>query len=75
MTIAATLKTDSGDPESVAKSLTADNKAEGALSVDTLVEGGQVSTRITCDSLPTLLATIDDLLRCQMASEEVIADG
>jgi len=71
----ARLVTDSGDAESVSKSLNPDNVGFDSLEVRTSVSGGSITTEIKSGSLSTLLATVDDLLRCQATSEALIGDG
>lgn len=68
----ATLSTVSKDPRAVAASISADNTPVEGLSVSTSVSDSKVSTKVSAQSLSSLLSTLDDVLRCQMASEAVI---
>ncbi|MBU0762297.1 MAG: hypothetical protein KKD39_04675 [Candidatus Altiarchaeota archaeon] len=68
----ATLITDSMDAASVASSLNTDNICLEGLSVKTYADQGSVVSVVSSDSLTTLLSTVDDLLRCQMASESLL---
>jgi len=68
----ARLVTESSDATSAAAALTADNTALESLRVTTRAAGGMVVSEIDSASVSTLLATVDDLLRCQMAAESVI---
>ncbi len=68
----ARLVTESSDAAAAALALTADNAALKSLRVATRAEGGRVVSEIDAASVSTLLATVDDLLRCQMAAESVI---
>jgi len=67
--IAATLSTHSKGPAHVAAALAVDN--HGA-DIRTRVEDAQIISDITARSLGSLTATLDDLVRCQQAVEEVL---
>ncbi|MFH0862958.1 MAG: KEOPS complex subunit Pcc1 [Candidatus Altiarchaeota archaeon] len=56
----------------VAKALNGDNVRMDSLTVRTSSSTGKVTTEIDCESVSTLMATVDDLLRCQMTSESLI---
>lgn len=68
----ATLITESKNPESVSKALDVDNIRLSGLVVETKVSGGRIETRMGAESLPTLLSTLDDLIRCQMTAENLV---
>jgi len=63
-----------GVAEAVAQGLQPDNfKTPDELKVETWVEGGEVVSRILCTGrVETLLATLDDLLRCLRGAERAI---
>lgn len=60
------------DPESIASSLDVDNILLDGMSIESRVEGNRVVTEVDSSSMETLLNTLDDLIRCQMAAEEVL---
>jgi hypothetical protein len=68
----ATMVTESKDASAVGKSLNADNVRMDSLTVKTTVFAGRIVTDIESESVSTLLATVDDLLRCQITSESLI---
>ncbi len=68
----ARLVTESKDARSVSQSLNADNLPVGTLSVKSTEKDGFVVSEISSDSLTGLLSTVDDILRCQMASESLL---
>jgi len=68
----AKLTTESKDATSVAKSLHTDNMEADYLSVTTRAQGGQIVSEISSNTVSTLLATVDDLIRCQITSESLI---
>jgi len=70
----AELWTDSTDAAAVAASLSVDNVCEEKLALTTKVEKNQIHSTIETEKLPTMLATIDDLLVCQMTAEKVITN-
>ena len=72
MNCSATLVTESKDAKAVACSLNADNVRMESLSVETAVSGSHITTEIRSESVSTLLATVDDILRCQITSESLI---
>jgi len=67
----ATLKTESKNPNAVAKALSVDNRNLSEQTITTTVQEGHVETKIECESLRTMLASIDDLIRSQMIAESV----
>jgi len=69
------MSTESGNPGACASALSVDNSSTKDILVDTKVEGKNIVTSVECDSIRTLLATLDDLICCQMVSESVIQDG
>jgi hypothetical protein len=71
----ARIVTESKDAASVADSLNVDNLALESLSIRSTAAGNVVVTEIDADSIGTMLATIDDALRCQITSESMITDG
>lgn len=72
MNVYARLSTESKDACAVASSLSADNVSLDNLSVKTGFEGSYVVSEVRAQSLSTVLSTLDDILRCQMASEALI---
>jgi hypothetical protein len=68
----AVLVTESKKPESVSKALDVDNIRLSGLEIATKISGGMVETTVGSNSLPTLLSTLDDLLRCQMMAENIV---
>ncbi|MFH1402885.1 MAG: KEOPS complex subunit Pcc1 [Candidatus Altiarchaeota archaeon] len=72
MRINAVLSTESKDAGAVADAVKVDNVPMDGLLVSSSACGSLVETRIQCASVETLLGTLDDLLRCQMASEELM---
>jgi hypothetical protein len=72
MNCQATLRTESKDAAAVAESLRPDNVGMDSLSVSSRADGGFVVSEVRSRSVGTLLATVDDILRCQMASESLI---
>jgi len=72
MDYTATLITESKNPQSVSKALDVDNIRLSGLEISTKVSGGGVETIISSNSLPTLLSTLDDLIKCQMMAEGLV---
>ena len=68
----ATLVTDSAGAKAVARALNPDDVSMGELTVKTSHKGDKVTTHIECESVSTLMATVDDVLRCQITSESLI---
>ncbi len=66
----ATLITKSKDPESIANAISVDN-----IQGETNFEHGTIRTTMSSDRISTLLATLDDLLCCQMVAESTIENG
>ncbi|MEM2118754.1 MAG: KEOPS complex subunit Pcc1 [Candidatus Bathyarchaeia archaeon] len=60
--------------EAIAKAVSPDNfKTPKGLTIKTSCQDGKVITQIKCDkTLPTLIATIDDLLACVTVAEKTI---
>jgi hypothetical protein len=71
----AKLVTESNDAHAVAQALNADNVALEYLNVTTAASGNAVVSEIRAQSLTTLMATVDDLLSCQITSESLIKNG
>ncbi|MDD5111843.1 MAG: KEOPS complex subunit Pcc1 [Candidatus Altiarchaeota archaeon] len=67
----ATITTSSRNGSEVAKTLQVDNVEMTNLSVKTLAGEKSITTTIEADSIGALLATADDLLRCQIAAESM----
>jgi hypothetical protein len=68
----AELLTESRDAAAVAGALSADNVRMERLSIRTAAVGGKVSSSIESDSVGTMLASVDDLLCCQITAEGLI---
>jgi hypothetical protein len=71
----ARIVTESLDASAIAGSLNVDNIAEDYLKIKSRSEEGRIVTEIDATSIGTMLATIDDMLRCQITSESMITDG
>ncbi|HHQ45404.1 MAG TPA: hypothetical protein ENN13_04625 [Candidatus Altiarchaeales archaeon] len=74
MMVKALLKTDSKNPEALAKALNADNISADSLKVE-CVGGRQVVTTVESKSLSTLISTLDDIVSCMQAGEKVMRGG
>lgn len=72
MTCTATLTTESADAAAVASSLAVDDVMGERLAITTKAEDGIVRADIRCESVDTLLATLDDLICCQMTAEKTL---
>jgi hypothetical protein len=75
MNVHATLVTESKDAASQARALNVDNVSMGSLNAITRAEGKLVITELHAKSIGTLMATVDDILRCQITSESLMQDG
>lgn len=71
----AKLVTESGSGMEVYRSIDVDNVSMQGLSVDTAFDGRRLTTLIRSNSVGSLLNTVDDLLRCQIAAESMVKDG
>jgi hypothetical protein len=69
MNCKALLVTESKDATAVACALHADNVRLERLLVSTHAAGGMIVSTVESQSLGTLLASVDDLLSCQITSE------
>ena len=58
----------------VSKTLDVDNVRMEELSIETACGDGLITTVVAANSIGTLLNTVDDLLRCQIAAESMIKD-
>jgi len=63
------------EAEAVARAVSPDNvKVPSGLSINTTRRGAKVFTLIKCEiTLPTFIATIDDLLSCASIAEKVFS--
>ena len=68
----AVLTTESKDPKSVAASLSVDNRNLSGQRVETTPEKDSIVSRIECESVRSMLASIDDLIRSQIVAESVV---
>lgn len=68
----AILVTESRDPASVAAALSVDNRNLSGQQVTTEAGEGVVESKIECDSLRSMLASIDDLIHSQIVAESVV---
>jgi len=68
----ATLITESNDCESVASALNVDNIKLDDLEIKTSTDKNKIITTIKAKNINTLLATLDDIISCQMAAEKTI---
>ncbi|MFH1835121.1 MAG: KEOPS complex subunit Pcc1 [Methanobacteriota archaeon] len=72
MNACAQISTKSENPKCVMKALSVDNKAA---EIDSKVGGKTIKTEVKANNPRTLLATVDDIIRCQMVAEKIIEDG
>ncbi len=72
MTCTATLTTESADAAAVASSLAVDDVEVERLAITTRAVDGVVRADIRCATVDTLLATLDDLICCQMTAEKAL---
>ena len=68
----AVLTTESKDASSISSSLNVDNLSLDGLNVSTSSSGDVIISNISAESVSSILACADDLLRCQCASEDLI---
>lgn len=68
----AILITESHDPKSVAAALSVDNRNLSGQQVTTKAGKGVVESKIECDNIRSLLASVDDLIRSQIVAESVV---
>ena len=72
MNVYAKLVTKSKDAKAVSSSLNADNGGLNGFHVKTTYSGAKTVSEISANSLTTVLSTVDDIIRCQMVSEDLI---
>lgn len=70
----AILRIKSKNPKIIEGALAVDNKTAGQR-IASRVEKDYMIARVESDSINTLLATLDDMIYCQMVSESVMEDG
>ena len=69
----AELFTDSGDAESVSAAIDADNQFNDSENyVRCSTKDGKIYTSIKTNKLRTLISTMDDVIKCQIAAERVL---
>ena len=68
----AILNTDSVDAKSVAQALNRDNLDTTGLKIKTESRGKKIVTEVEASSMKSLLATLDDIISCQIVAEDVI---
>lgn len=68
----AILITESNDCESVASALNVDNTKLDDLEIKTSTDKDKIITKIKAKNINTLLATLDDVISCQMVAEKTI---
>lgn len=68
----AILTTTSQDPSCIVGALSPDN---GDALIESKVEGEKITTKVSAQNPRTLLATLDDVIRCQIIAEQVIQNG
>jgi hypothetical protein len=73
--VTSILSTESKNAVAAAKTINVDNVRMENLRVSSRVSGVVVETRIECTSIGTLLNTLDDVIRCQITSEELMKNG
>jgi len=71
----ATLRIQSADPQSLKGALCPDNVCGEELRVESKKKPDYVETKVSCNRLNTLLASLDDIIRCHCVAESVIRDG
>jgi len=71
----AKIRTSSRNSREVCKSIDLDNVSLKDLSVKTGYDKDTITTIVKSNSIKTMLNTIDDLIRCQIAAESVVKDG
>jgi len=71
----AKIKTECRNAREVCKSLDVDNISLEGLSVQTGYDENAITSLVKSNSIRSMLAVIDDLIRCQIAAESVIKDG
>ncbi len=75
MNIKALLSTESMMPKAQSLSIQVDNIKMKDLRIESSITDGFVNTIIECNRAGTLLSTLDDILRCQIISEEMMLNG
>ena len=68
----AILVTESQNPAAVSAALSVDNRNLQGQRIKTTEKEGVVESKIECDDLRSLLASIDDLIRSQIVAESVM---
>lgn len=68
----AILSTASKNPECTLKAIAVDNQGSQA---NSKINGSQVETEVYAQKPRTLLATLDDVIRCTMIAENMMEDG
>ena len=68
----ATLITESNDSKIVASALSVDNIKLDGMEIKTSTDNDKIITQINAKDTKTLLATLDDILFCQMVAEKSI---
>ena len=71
----ATIRTESKNSKELCSSLDVDNVSLKDLSIKTDFDENTITTVIESNSIKTMLNTIDDLIRCQIAAESMIKNG
>lgn len=68
----AILTTTSQDPACIVGALSPDN---GDVLIESKVECEKITTKVSAQNPRTLLATLDDVIRCQIIAEQLIQNG
>lgn len=71
----AKIHTKSKNSKEVCGSIDVDNVSLKDLSIETEFDSNSIMTVVKSNSMRTMLNTIDDLIRCQIAAESMIKDG
>ena len=71
----AKIRTGSKNGGEVCKSLDVDNVSLKDFSVETGFDSNEIISIVKSNSIATLLSTVDDLIRCQIAAESLIKNG
>lgn len=71
MKVDARLVTESHDAKSVSESIEADNAHE-SIYIRTYESDGMLISDVRSDRFPTVIATVDELIRCQIMAESLI---
>lgn len=69
----ATLTTESRNAKPISRAIDIDNVRLEDLKIETKFDDGKIITEIESRSMNSLLATLDDIIHCQIVAEKVIS--